>query len=395
MKPIITSFLDLDLYKITMGQCVLHKFPEAQVEFEFKCRNNIDLLPYEKQIREQIDSLSSLSFKEEELKYLSTLRYIKKDFIEFLRILKLDPNCVKIYNNNLGRKLEINIKGSWLYTIWFETMILSIISEVYNANCNPQTDSNEKLGLERLNENLKWVYDINANTKQNFRMIEFGTRRRYSKHYHQLVIELLKKEIPDNLLGTSNVKFAMDYNLKPIGTHAHEFFQAMQGMKCRLADSQKMALETWVQEYRGDLGIALTDTIGIDAFLRDFDLYFAKLYDGCRHDSGCAHEFTRKIIDHYKKLGINPKDKIIVYSDSLDIKTATDLCRKCEGQIKTSYGIGTKLTNDIPDVTPLNMVIKMTKCNGQPVAKLSDSNGKSMCKDEQYLQYLKKVFGKE
>lgn len=392
MKPIITSFLDIDFYKISMTQCVLHKFPEAQVEFEFKCRNNIDLLPYADEIEKQIHFLADLKFTNEELAYLSTLRYIKKDFIEFLRILRLDPCSVFI--DTTSGKLEITIRGSWLYTIWFETMILSIISEVYNFHCNPQTEANEKLGLERLGENLCKIKNFNAGTDKTFRLIEFGTRRRFSKHYHELVISLLKEQMPSNLLGTSNVKFAMDYNLKPIGTHAHEFFQACQGMKCRLADSQKMALETWVQEYRGDLGIALTDTIGIDAFLRDFDLYFAKLYDGCRHDSGCAHEFTRKIIDHYKKLGINPKDKIIVYSDSLDVKTAIDLCYKYEGQIKTSYGIGTKLTNDIPDVTPLNMVIKMTRCNGQPVAKLSDSPGKSMCKDEQYLQYLKKVFRK-
>lgn len=374
-----------------MGQCVLHKFPEAQVEFEFKCRTEgVDLTPYADEIQRQIYLLEDLEFTRDELRYLSTLRYIKRDFLEFLRLLHLDPGSVFV--DVKDGKLAITIAGSWLYTIWFETMILAIVSEVYNTNQNlklGEIEAKEELGLNRLKENL-----LKINGNQNFKLVEFGTRRRFSKHYHQRVIECLKKDIPSNLLGTSNVKFAMDYNLKPIGTIAHEFIQAMQGMKCKLVDSQKMALEAWVQEYRGDLGIALTDTIGIDAFLRDFDLYFAKLYDGVRHDSGCPHEFTRKIIEHYKSLKIDPREKIIVYSDSLDIKTALDLHNKYEEKIKTSFGIGTKLTNDILGVTPLNMVIKMTKCNGQAVAKISDSPGKSMCRDEQYLQYLKKVFNK-
>jgi len=393
MKPIITSFLDLDQYKISMAQCVLHRFSEAQVEFEFKNRTNtIDLFPYWNQIQEQINSLADLKFTEDELKYLSTIRYLKKDFIDFLRILRLNPKCVKIYNNN--GEFGINITGSWLYTIWFETMILSIISEVYNQKNSSET--NMQLGLGKLENNLCLINNAQIGNKDKlFRLIEFGTRRRFSKEYHKRVVELLIKKIPNNLFGTSNVKFAMDYGLKPIGTFAHEAVEAMQGMNCRLVDSQKMFLEAWAQEYRGDLGIALTDTIGIDSFLRDFDMYFAKLYDGTRQDSGNPVEFTKKVINHYISMGINPKEKVIVYSDSLDIPKAIKLWREFEGQVKTSYGIGTKLTADIPGITPVNIVIKMTKCNGKPVAKLSDSKGKTMCRDAEYLQYLKKVFNKE
>lgn len=390
MKQIITSLMDVDLYKATMMQCVYHQFPDTPVEFEFKCRTKgINLFPYEQEIRNQIDSLGNLKFTDNELRYIGGLRYIKKDFIDFLRILRIDPSCVKIYKD--GDDFGINISGSWLYTMWFETMILAIISEVWNKE-HYNIDKAALMGLEKLDRNLDLILNQTNLTDKPFRLIEFGTRRRFSKEYHKKVIEMLMNKTPQQLMGTSNIRFAMDFGLRPVGTHAHEFFEAMQGMNCKLIDSQKFALDAWVSEYRGDLGIALTDTIGIDAFLRDFDMYFAKLFDGCRQDSGCPYEFTQKMIAHYRSLGINPAEKAIVYSDSLDIPKAIDLWKTFEGTVKTSFGIGTKLTNDIPGVTPLNIVIKMTKCNGKPVAKVSVPE-KTMCKDTEYLAYIKKVFG--
>jgi nicotinate phosphoribosyltransferase len=186
---------------------------------------------------------------------------------------------------------------------------------------------------------------------------------------------------------------AKKYDLTPIGTMAHEFLMAGQAF-VRISESQKYMLEAWVKEYRGDLGIALTDTIGIDAFLRDFDSYFAKLYDGVRQDSGDPFDFGEKVIKHYQKMRIDPRTKRAVFTDGLDIPTALSLHEKFGSRIDTSFGIGTNLTNDLGPA-PINIVVKMVECNGQPVAKISDSPGKQMCEDEEYVNYLKKVFGIE
>jgi nicotinate phosphoribosyltransferase len=192
--------------------------------------------------------------------------------------------------------------------------------------------------------------------------------------------------------GTSNVNWARLYGISPIGTMAHEWIQAGQAVGVRLVDSQKYMLQKWVDEYRGDLGIALTDTIGMDAFLRDFDKYFAKLYDGVRHDSGDPFEFARRFIDHYRNFGIDPRTKTLVFSDGLTFEKAVAIHKAFSGVINVSFGIGTNLTNDFPGVTPLSIVMKMQRCNGQPVAKISDEPEKAQCQDPNYLAYLKSVF---
>ena len=243
-------------------------------------------------------------------------------------------------------------------------------------------------GRKRLAEKIAMLKEFN---NPDFKFSDFGTRRRFSRDWHEEVVKELKSALPENFTGTSNVLFAMKYDLTPIGTMAHEYLQACQALGPRLRDSQKYALENWVQEYRGDLGIALTDVVGTDAFLRDFDLYFCKLFDGVRHDSGDAKEWAQKFIDHYKKMKIDPKTKSLVFSDGLDVPKAIDIYKTFEGQAKMFFGIGTNLTNDM-GVKALNIVIKMTECNGSPVAKISDSPGKTMCKNEQYLTYLKQVF---
>ncbi len=200
------------------------------------------------------------------------------------------------------------------------------------------------------------------------------------------------KDLP-NFIGTSNVYFAKKYNLKPIGTMAHEWIMAGQGQEdVSLRNSQKAMLQAWCNEYRGDLGIALSDTLGVDAFLEDFDLYFAKLYDGIRHDSGDPDVWARKVICHYSKLGVEPKTKTLVFSDGLTFETAAKIYNKFKFAAKVSFGIGTNLTNDFEDITPLQIVMKIVKCNGLPVAKISDSPDKGMCNDKEYLTYLKKVF---
>lgn len=379
----INSLLDTDLYKLTMMQAVLHQFPGTEVEYSFKCRNKplIPLGNFSSEIEEEIRNLCNLTFTKEELDYLSTIRFFKKDFLEFLKYFKLDFKNVYIDKND-GFKLSV--KGSWLSTILFEVPILAIINEVYSRKIK----GDNYLQITNLNNKIEFVKN------NNFYFSEFGTRRRYSKEWQEFVVRKLKTEIPEFLLGTSNVMLAKLFDLKPIGTMAHEFLQAAQQTGPRLIDSQKFALQSWCNEYRGDLGIALTDVIGIDAFLEDFDLYFAKLFDGVRHDSGNPISFGEKIIKHYEKLKIDPKTKCIVFSDGLDFRKAYEINKVFINRIKVSFGIGTDLTNDCGR-EPLQIVMKMIRCNGQPVAKLSDNTNKIMCEDEGYINYLKQVFKKE
>jgi nicotinate phosphoribosyltransferase len=183
----------------------------------------------------------------------------------------------------------------------------------------------------------------------------------------------------------------MDHGLTPLGTMAHEYLQACQAVGPRLRDSQVFAFNMWAREYRGDLGIALSDVCGMDAFLRDFDLFFCKLFDGVRHDSGDPFEWGEKLIAHYEKMRIDPRTKTMVFSDSLNIPLAMRLYEYFRGRVRTSFGIGTNLTNDL-GYDPLQIVIKMTRCNGQPVAKISDEPTKAMDYDPSYVAYLREVF---
>jgi nicotinate phosphoribosyltransferase len=185
---------------------------------------------------------------------------------------------------------------------------------------------------------------------------------------------------------------ALELNLRCQGTMAHEWLQSHQAMNYRLVDSQKMALENWVKEYRGDLGVALTDVIGVDAFCRDLDRYLAKLYDGFRHDSGDPIVWGEKIIQRLEALDVDPQYKRLVFSDALDFDRAVKIYRHFRGRINTSFGIGTWLMGDMFVNEPINIVMKLTQLNGQPVAKISDTPGKTMCDDENFLRYLMQVF---
>lgn len=395
---IIKSLMDTDLYKFTMAHTVLHhpSASGAQVEYEFKNRTaNVDLNPFAAEIRREIGSLCSLRFAPRELEYLRGLRYLKSDFVDFLRIFQLDPNAVSVHAQPDG--LQIKVRGSWLHTILFEVPILAIVNEVYfRSQAVIQEMPQEKIfenGMSILDDKLDLVKDFaNAYPSVPFVFSEFGTRRRFSCEWQEEAVRKIVRTVPANFAGTSNVDLAMRYGLTARGTMAHEFLQAFQGLGgVQLADAQKAAFESWVKEYRGDMGIALTDVMGIDAFLRDFDLYFCKLFDGVRHDSGDPYEWTEKIIAHYRANKIDPKTKTAVYSDGLTIPKALALCFKFQGQINTVFGIGTNLTNDV-GFEPLAIVMKMTRCNGRPVAKVSDSRGKTMCDDEKYLWYLKQVY---
>lgn len=389
---IIHSLLDTDLYKFTMQQVVLHQFPGAHVKYRFKCRNHgIDLARHAEEIRSEIGSLCELRFREEEIAYLRTLRFLKPDYIDFLKIAKLDRDAFKVTPMDNG-ELDITVEGSWLHTILFEVPLLAIVNEVYFYHEAPAGVA--EVGVDNLMSKLAYLHENIADSSRygsafQFYWSDFGTRRRFSRPWHEDVIRNVKRV--GSFSGTSNVWMAYAHKLQCHGTQAHEHFQAMQGMNVRLADSQKYALECWAKEYRGDLGIALSDVFGLDAFLRDFDLYFCKLFDGCRHDSGDPIEWCRRIIEHYRKNKIDPRTKRVVFSDGLTMKSAINIYKMFEGEIQMAFGIGTSLTNDV-GLKPLNIVMKMVECNGQPVAKLSDASGKTMCENEQYLAYCRQVF---
>ncbi|MBD8873048.1 nicotinate phosphoribosyltransferase [Rhodanobacter sp. DHB23] len=387
---IVESLLDTDLYKFSMMQVVLHHYPAAQVEYRFKCRNpGIDLVPYIAEIRAELEALCELRFSTEELDYLRAMRFIKSDFVDFLGLFRLNAKYVTIVPAEAGNgEIEIRIKGPWLHTILFEVPLLAIVNEVYFRNTQPRHDLAE--GRRRLQEKIALLHGTPG--YEHCRIADYGTRRRFSRTWHEEVLVALRDGLGTQLAGTSNVWFAMRLGLVPLGTLAHEYLQAHQALGPRLRDSQVAALEAWAKEYRGDLGIALSDVYGLDAFLRDFDMYFCKLFDGARHDSGDPFDWGERMLAHYRDNRVDPRSKVLVFSDGLDIPKVMQLYEHFRGRCLLAFGVGTNLSNDTGP-TPLNIVIKMIRCNGQPVAKLSDSPGKNMCEDAAYVTYLRQVFG--
>lgn len=386
-EPIILHLTDTDLYKGNMQQVILHQFPNAQnTEFHFKCRTpDINLVDYMTELNRQLDWLCTLTYTKYETDFIRALRYIKPDYADYLNLFRLQRQHIEVIALN-DKDIDIVAKGPWVQTIPFEIYCLAIINELYFRNT--QSEATFAEGRRRLQEKIKIVKELND---PEFKFTDFGTRRRYSRDWQDYVVKTLAEALPENLTGTSNVFLAMKYNLTPQGTMAHEFLQAAQGLGVRLVDSQKFALEAWVQEYRGDLGIALTDVVGTDAFLRDFDLYFCKLFDGVRHDSGSPYVWADKVLGHYEKMKIDARTKSFVFSDGLDIPKSIAIFKTYKGRVKQFFGIGTNLTNDLGPKA-INIVMKMTKCNGASVAKLSDDHGKTMSDDMGFLTYLKQVF---
>ncbi|MCY1162052.1 Nicotinate phosphoribosyltransferase 2 [compost metagenome] len=395
MSAIIHSLLDTDLYKFTMLQVVLHKFPQTHSVYHFRCRNLEDtvypLTDILDDLNEQLDYLCQLKFKEDELLYLRSLRFIKSDFVDYLELFQLKRRFIKASIDSEGR-LDIWVEGPMVQAMMFEIFVLAIVNELYFRRI--RTDEVLAEGERRLQAKMVLLNQYQQEQQPNdppFLVSDFGTRRRYSYDWQKHVIEAFHQAAPYIFRGTSNVLIAKELGLTPIGTMAHEFLQAFQALDVRLRDFQKAALETWVQEYRGDLGIALTDVVGMDAFLRDFDLYFAKLFDGLRHDSGDPYEWGDKAYAHYKKLKVDSKSKMLTFSDGLNLEKAWNLHQYFKDRFQVSFGIGTNLTNDMGQ-TPLNIVLKLVECNGQSVAKISDSPGKTMTDNDTFLAYLRQVF---
>lgn len=387
---IITSLLDTDLYKFTMMQAVLHQFPSAQVSYKFKCRNaGVNLAPYVQEIRDEIRSLCSLQFQDAELMWLRSLRFIKSDFVDFLGLFRLNEKYIQVHALANG-EIDISIQGPWLHTILFEIPVLAIVNEVFFRNTQKVPDFLE--GRKRLSQKIQALH---AERLSDLKIADYGTRRRFSRAWHEELLRVLISKLgtgtAGQLAGTSNALFAMKLGLTPLGTMAHEYLQACQALGPRLRDSQVFGFETWAREYRGDLGIALSDVYGIEPFLRDFDMYFCKLFDGARHDSGDPFNWGERMISHYRNNRVDPMTKTLIFSDGLTVEKIIALYQQFRGRCQLAFGIGTNLTNDL-GYEPLQIVIKMVECNGQPVAKLSDTPSKNMCQDEKYLAYLRQVF---
>ncbi|MFA5024170.1 MAG: nicotinate phosphoribosyltransferase [Patescibacteria group bacterium] len=378
----IDSLLDDDFYKLSMGQLVFHKFFSTRVEYEFRCRNNIKWTKaHLGMINQEIGKFVSLYFTEDEIEYLSKIEYFKKDYIDFLKTYH--PNINNVHVDLLNDELKLNIQGYWANTIYWEVPLLAIISRANTIWSGNHTNSYGWF-RSKFEDKLKYF-----NTHP-FPLSDFGTRRRCNRDAQEYAISRLADN--PNFLGTSNVYLAKKYKVRPIGTQAHELFMAAQATSKSLVNFQKDVLQSWLDEYNGQLSIALTDTIGIDSFLKDFDLNFAQRYSGLRHDSGDPEVWADKVLEHYKKLGIDAKTKTLVFSDGLNFEKAYSLYQKYKDVTNPIFGIGTYLTNDVPGLTPPNIVIKLVSCNNKPVAKISDSNGKCMCNDNVYVDNLKKVF---
>lgn len=390
MKPIITSLLESDMYKFSMGQAIYHQFSDYTTTWTFKCRNTDVHFTAEmvEEIRSQIKAYCELRFTEEELSYLNSITWIKSSYIDFLRLWKPRYEDFTI-SDDAECGLNIVTTGTWLNTSMYEIPTLAIVNEVYFKmayNYDELMESFQKRFHDKLTGLTDGTYQLGA-------FSEFGLRRRLSAEAQEMAVKKLCETQLNgsSCIGSSNVYLAKKYNVKPIGTMAHEWIMCVgQGNhKHNCAYSNWYALDAWVKEYGVLNGIALTDAITTDCFLRDFQLTYATLFSGVRHDSGDPYEWGDKMIAHYRKLGIDPKTKTLLFSDSLNFEKADRLYHYFKDKAKVAFGIGTFITNDTC-VPALNIVMKTTACNGMDVAKISDTPGKGMCKNPDYVNYLQR-----
>ena len=390
MEQIIVSLLETDMYKMSMGQAIYHQFSDYKTTWSFKCRNKDVHFTDEMvaEIKRQIQLYCNLRFTEDELEYLNNIKWIKGSYVDFLRLWKPRYEDFEI-TTNAECGLAIETKGTWLNTSMYEIPTLAIVNEVYFRMAYDYEKLMQSF-QERLQKKIQLLTD---GTYQLGAFSEFGLRRRLSAEAQELAIqELAKVNYPySKFVGTSNVYLAKKFGLTPVGTMAHEWIMCVgQGNhKHNPAYSNWYALDAWVKEYGVLNGTALTDAITTDCFLKDFQLTYATLFSGLRHDSGDPIEWGDKMIEHYKALEIDPKTKTLLFSDSLNFEKADKLYRYFKDKAKVAFGIGTYIANDT-DVPALNIVMKTTACNGMDVAKISDTPGKGMCKNPDYVHYLQR-----
>ncbi|EHE7896519.1 nicotinate phosphoribosyltransferase [Vibrio parahaemolyticus] len=400
---IIQSALDFDVYKVNMMSAVAALYPDAMVSYKFIVRSEEDLSELLPEVKAEVLKLQDVRFTEDEIAYMKRVApYLKPEFVEALRHFRFNPQSdVSFHNKTMSdgsSQLRITINGLWKETILYETIIMSIVSEVRSRQ--RWSDIPFEQFQTVLEDKVRYLKaELERRNIINFKFADMSTRRRFSFQAQRTMLEYLSKELPQCLTGTSNYHLARELDLTPIGTVAHEWFMGHQAL-VNVRDSQKIALQRWQKMFNGALGIALTDTIGIDAFLKDFDGELSNAYVGVRHDSGCPFTWGEKMIAHYESLGIDPMTKTLVFTDGLNFEQALDICEHFQGRVQVSFGIGTSLANDMGNYVndqgeayqPLSIVIKMVTCNGSPVAKISDEPEKAMCEDIFFLMNLKRRF---
>ena len=391
LPQIINSLLETDMYKFSMGQTIFHQFTSYKTTWTFKCRNKDVHFTDEmvEEIKEQVQAFCQLRFTEEELEYLDNITWIKGTYVDFLRLWQPRYEEFTI-TTDAPCGLAIDAAGTWLNTTMYEIPVLAIVNEVYFRMAYDY-DVLLKQFKRRLDEKVRLLEE---DTYRLSDFSEFGLRRRLSAEAQEMAVKALAEvELPadSHFIGTSNVYLAKKFNLKPVGTMAHEWIMCTgQGNhKHNPAYSNWYALDAWVREYGILNGIALTDAITTDCFLKDFQLTYATLFGGVRHDSGDPYAWGEKMLKHYESLGIDARNKTLLFSDSLDFDRADKLYRYFNGRAKVAFGIGTYISNDTK-VPALNIVMKTTKCNGMDVAKISDNPGKGMCKNPEYVEYLQR-----
>jgi nicotinate phosphoribosyltransferase len=366
----IVSILDNDLYKFTMQKAVLDCFPGVEVESQFFNRNPAHIFTdeFHDKLWVNLESMSKLRLLSEEYGFMQDrIPFLGEPYLKWLKDYRYDPSCIK--TKIIDGKLDLRFKGTWEQKILWEVPLMALISEVY-FQCNYK--SNESFFLDYLERTRRKGEALSEN---NVIFTDFGTRRRRSFAIQRMVVECLSQY--KGFMGTSNVYLAMKNNVKPLGTMAHEWIMGVSALE-GLRHANRYAMMHWSNSYKGNLGTALPDTFGTEAFFEDFDNYYARLFDSGRHDSGCPYIFGDRFIKHYKSININPMHKSLIFSDALNVKKAIDIKTYFQGKINTSFGIGTHFTNDVPDSEALNMVIKMISCNGIPVVKLSDTPSKAI-----------------
>ena len=386
----VVSILDNDFYKFTMQNAVVHLFPKARAKYAFINRGaHVFPVGFDAALKTAIAELGELKLTKAEKIFLAqNCPYLDPVYLDFLQGYRYDPDEVTVQQN--GAELSVTVEGYWYRTILWEVPLMFLICELYYKLTKQKRIPDDEVAFIAKNKMEKY-------RALGITIADFGTRRRHSYEVQKITVKALKDHGGPSFSGTSNVHLAMLWNTKPIGTHAHEWFM-FHAAKYGFKMSNQLALENWVQVYRGDLGIALSDTYTTEVFFQQFDKKFSKLFDGVRHDSGDPIAFANKTIAHYRQYGIDPLSKTIIFSDSLNYEKVAHIAAYCSNKIGISFGVGTNFTNDV-GLKPLNIVLKMTDALPDegvwnPVVKLSDEKGK-YTGNPQTIHLAKRILGLE
>ena len=377
---LINSITDQDLYKFSTSYAYMKLYPEAEGTFSFHDRNNtIFDETFIESLKIKFAELSSLCFTIGEKQWcVEHIPYIPEVYWEWLQRFHFDYNKIICFLDN-DKHLHIEVTDKLYKVTLYEVPVLAIVSELLTKQ---QGTINMSDAIDRLDKK------INIANEHNLKFSEFGTRRRASFNLHNLVVQRLKEKCPINCVGTSNVYFAMKYNMTPVGTFPHEWIM-FHGAIWGYQEANYLGMRDWVRTYDGNLGIFLMDTYTSKVGLRNMSMKFAKLFDGVRQDSGDEYKIGNEVIKRYKELGIDPTTKTIVFSNALDFNKYLDIHNYFAGRIRISAGIGTNLTNDV-GLTPANIVMKLSKCKinknqeWRKCIKISDDLGKHLGDDKEF-----------